>query len=867
VSRRLLAAAALVLALAACKNASSGPAFRFDQPSSLALFWGLSAKHDARLHPYVAVANSAKDELVLFDPVDDLVVPARILIRPLSIPVLDPRPALVASTRFTASDGTPHSDLLVTVSAGATSLQLVRTWAGTKALEVDPGLASDDPVDLGSQVEALVATPVVDGTGAVVEDRAWVIAALVDGRLAVVEYQLTLAPDTDLPESISAVSAAPTYQSPGFEALSLAVDPRDQKYLYAATLGRIAGVQGVAQLDLRGAVGAWSMAALNAHAPTRLVAAFSLRERNLDVRGAYDQVTDVDSTSTGAFQADRVSRVYAYLDPGSCGPTTELPCGVAVLDPATGDLLEDPWHTGQVPKRYLRPIAVPAQPVAMVIGTPPANAPSDSQAGYEQDPFMYFSAAGQRITTGLLLLPSDDGRSYFADLARWEVPSNSYELYFTGGQRTQVSSFRPSNTDLPQIGFYCPTAAVCAKFTESLTTTSTAAAFITLTPGFTPSDLWSVTYQGVLPDFVSKHVTTIEQVSGTGAATQYRVALQASTAGGQVVNVYDPAYGVRVGDIVQFWTSKVLPSGSSCPDTPSTTEDQPIAPIEGKIIAIEKPDALHRGGSLLVMAGDCVPVLSGAQTICDSAAHGPYTGDGSSFPGCWGTLGGQGVPVTIRAQGGAAGAEEFVVIGTGTGYAGRATRYDVGAGGPVFQFTNDGEAALVAACPLIPWPAGDPLAAADCSGSCRLTCEQAAISRRARRHHLTSAICVSSEGSCTDVYFPAFTAPTDGPPSGPVIAFKLDWTAAGASAARQVMIRDTQVIFATHSGYSPASRYGAGVNGGPGTHPMGAVYFDRSQDTSWDKRSEGYRFFVSYVGDVVLDVSPAHANSTAKVLR
>ena len=113
--------------------------------------------------------------------------------------------------------------------------------------------------------------------------------------------------------------------------------------------------------------------------------------------------------------------------------------------------------------------------------------------------------------------------------------------------------------------------------------------------------------------------------------------------------------------------------------------------------------------------------------------------------------------------------------------------------------------------------------------------------------------------------------PTDGspfaPPSGPVLAFKLDWTAASASALRQLLIRDTQLIFATHSGYSPASRYGAGVNGGPGTHPMGAVYFDRSQDLDWDKRSEGYRFFTSYVGDVVLDVSPAHSNSGVKVLR
>ncbi len=262
------------------------------------------------------------------------------------------------------------------------------------------------------------------------------------------------------------------------------------------------------------------------------------------------------------------------------------------------------------------------------------------------------------------------------------------------------------------------------------------------------------------------------------------------------------------------------------------------SPIEGKIVAVEKPDALHRGGSLLVAIGDCVPVLSGASTICDADEHGPYTGTASLFQGCWAGLAGASVPATIRAGGGTEGAEDFVVIGTGTGYAGRASRYVEALGFPEFQFTNDGEAALVDACPLIPWPA-DPLAAPDCDPDCRLTCERAAVARRARRHHLVSAACVSTDDSCHTIYFPDFKAPTDGspfgPPSGPVLAFKLDWTAADASALRQLLIRDTQLIFATHSGYSPASRFGAGVNGGPGTHPLGAIYFDRSQDLDWDE--------------------------------
>ena len=126
-------------------------------------------------------------------------------------------------------------------------------------------------------------------------------------------------------------------------------------------------------------------------------------------------------------------------------------------------------------------------------------------------------------------------------------------------------------------------------------------------------------------------------------------------------------------------------------------------------------------------------------------------------------------------------------------------------------------------------------------------------------------------GACSPYYFPAFEAPAAGtpfpPPTGPVLAFTVGWTAENASSLRQTLVRDTQVIFATRSGYSPASRYGAGVNGGAGTHPVGAAYFDRSADLDWDKRKDGYRFFVPYATDVILDVSPAHANSSNKLLR
>ena len=82
--RRALALAAASLALATgCNKGSAGPAFRLAEPSSVALFNGYAQARTTAdgvdlLWPYVAVANSAQDELLFFDPVDDKVAPAPI---------------------------------------------------------------------------------------------------------------------------------------------------------------------------------------------------------------------------------------------------------------------------------------------------------------------------------------------------------------------------------------------------------------------------------------------------------------------------------------------------------------------------------------------------------------------------------------------------------------------------------------------------------------------------------------------------------------------------------------------------------------------------------------------------------------------
>lgn len=955
-NHRALALAALALAAVGCNKGSSGPAFRFAEPSSVAVFRGYASQHGS-LHPYVAVANSGQDELVLFDPVDDKVVAAPILIRPVSIPLPHPRPALVASAQFqrpvAAGATTPDPsfpdppDLLVAVSSGSTELQLIRTWKRDTA--PDPGL-EDVTVDLGGEIQALIATPSVDASGAVVPDRVRVIASIAGGTLAVVEFQWTPASDYNNFSGKGTVEPVGTVttQRLGFEALSLAVDasiestpwyppltnaapycrPKNPAFLYVATSDPIppSNVQGVAELDMRGTPGAWTVRALDAHAPTRLVAAFTLAERVITAAGAYDVVHEPSKKTdtapeVGYYNAFRqnadgklayVPRVYAYRDPAWCGVDTDVQCGIAVIDPVAGDVLEDPWHTGQDPKQYLPPIPVPSNPVALVPIPPPVHPPTDS--GIPEDgELMQLTVSGyRRLTTGALVVPSDDGRSYVADLARWEIPSNSYELN-TLGTPTSITGWRQGATDLPQIGFFEPPSIRQADVTNGSSARNPwipdagATEYFELTPGFTPTDYWSVTYQGYLPQFHGSRTADVEDaVPASPGGGLLRVAFQAHAGAGltQVVNVFDPALGVRVGDVVEIHTG---PQETGCPDTtttdPATSDYNP--PVEGKIVEVAKPDAAHPGGSLVIQKGDCVPVTSGSTTECDAEKHGPWT----TMDGCWpaaGWTGGAAPPiigsrqVRIRASGGAAPdttdvestAYSFVVVGAATGYAGRATsivtepadaaaRDALWAPGTdqTFRFSSDDEAL---ACPLIPYPLSWDRVP-DCDAACRLQCERAAVARRARRTHLPSVFCSpSSEPTAKnycETHFPKFAIQPAGstaepvgtfggePPSGPALRFALRVHKASATAIEKRLVRDTQVGFQSRSGLTPVSRYGGGGNGGPATGPGGGAWFDRSGSFDWGERAGRARVFVPHVGNLVLDVSPSRNNSDTKVLR
>jgi hypothetical protein len=938
-----LAALAALPVLPACNKGSAGPTFRLAEPSSITVARAFGTRHGGDPWPYAFVANTAHDELIQLDAVDDSVVSAPIVLRPMSIPVYAPRPALVTSAEFhppapaTAGEDNRRPSLVVVVSAGSSQLQLIRTWkTGSKTL-LEAGLAGDAPVDLApdthSQVLALLAAPAVDAEGKVVDDRVRVIAALDDGRLAVVEYQWNgtpAEPAVDAPvANRPSVAAGPEYLDLGFQALSLATDPsldttvtppslKDPRSLFAATLAPIppSNALGVAQIDMAGAVGGWTVNALDAGGPTRLVAALTLQERKPDASGAYDQLSTPDGPAdNSAFQADPVQRVYAWREPSSCGPTTALPCGIVVLDTTTRQLAAPAFLEGQAPF----PITVPSRPIALIAARPPLHplpATDTAPQTTETATFMRIHAANSRVTTGVLGIPCEDGRIYFADLARWEVPSTDYEVN-SSTTATGVSRLTPSLTTSRRIGFYEPANLAAGTQRNGWTADISAADYIQTTPGFTPSDTWTVTYQGYLPAFATSRVADVKDAGGG----QLRVAFQAHTPGStalsQVVNVYDPTYGVRVGDVVEIWTGttpfdEALSTDPRikvriCPDTTTTADDgEYYAPIEGRIVAVEPPSPPDfPGGSLLIAqpADDCVSILDGRTTRCDDQTHGPWR----SRPNCWaalptlqaGSAPAGSLQVRIRGGGGSPGKEEFVVVGAATGYAGRAIAVpgaDIAASLPlalplaaptsfVLSSADEADGALVAACSLLSTP---PVPCAD--EQCRAACERVTIARRARRTHLTSVACHAPSGSThCELFYPQFVRPatTDPfpPPTGPTLAFTIGLqckqvpitAATGCTPAQNVgsannVIRDAQVVFTTRSGWVPAVRFGGGGNGGSATQPTGGVYFDRTGDTEaeaarWDRQGQRYRFLVPYVDNVVLDVSPGQTNGETKVLR
>ena len=110
--------AALAAGSAACGSSTTTSTIGLSEPSAVAVFRGYTTKN-VELRPYVAIASAGKDELVLVDALDDKAVLAPVVIRPLAVPVPEPRPAMLVSGSLADGD---KPDLLVAISAGSTVL-------------------------------------------------------------------------------------------------------------------------------------------------------------------------------------------------------------------------------------------------------------------------------------------------------------------------------------------------------------------------------------------------------------------------------------------------------------------------------------------------------------------------------------------------------------------------------------------------------------------------------------------------------------------------------------------------------------------------------------------------------------------------
>lgn len=673
-TRARLAAAVAAAALAACTSSSTtSPGALLAEPSSVAVFRGVTLKTagpestltGSQYHPYLAVANAASHGLSILDAVDDTIVTSPALTRGLAYPVPG-RPILLAAGDL--GDGKP--DLLVVVTAGdlpwlgGTQLRVIRTWLPDGAL-VDR-TDGQPAVELAGDVVALRALPFDPAAPGSVT----LVAALAGERIATVSF--TRAAAGDAIDVDAAQATVRTSAALGFQPLELASIPGERARVFAATTDPIpGGVQGVAELDVSGTP--VLAGALNAHAPTRLVAAGRLAEA-LPFALARD-------ASDFAGQAP-VDRVYAVLDESSCGLYGATACGLVALDPVTRDLLPDPAPAGSMHAPYRAPIPV-GYALALGFSGPPAVAPSDAEPQYAGTFERVATGTTTWATTGVLAVASAEGYVTFVDAARWTTPSS--QPVFANVKAT-VTSTRPAGVAGTQwLTLVDPwNGATVAHADATGLTTS-----VEVTGGYTPSDRWTVTRQGALPGLTARRA----EAFGDGS-----IALQVTSAGAvqEVVRVWDPTLGVRAGDVVVLDASGL----GTC-----TT-------FEAEVAEVRAPAADRPGGSLALTHR--TPTVAAWDRCVDLLAAASNVGSGSPW-----------LVATVRAG------DYVLVRGTGTG----AVHVGRPAPGQRFEVAWQDETALTTgadACtlpPAVAWPGGG----AACGAGCRASCEALVRARLARR--------------------------------------------------------------------------------------------------------------------------------------
>jgi hypothetical protein len=553
--RLRIAALAALAVLGACRG-KSPPAVTaaLNLPSSVAVFRGITSAHTApdvtsnpgnTYHPHLAVANTRSDDLAIFDAVDDSLIGSPVPLHGLVYPVPN-RPALLAAADL--GDGKP--DLLVAVSSGDSKLKVIRTWS------VDGAVQASADVDFGpgADIVTIIAMPPDPAT----PGTARIVAALAGDRIGVAFYARLAA------EGGLAIGPAPidhvTSGALGFQAVDLAVIPGEQARIWAAT----PDLNGVAEIAITGTP--VLTAVHDTKAPTRLVSAASLTE----AIGS----TALDPSAFPTTPPFPV--IYAVLDetaragiPG-CGFLAPIACGLVAVNPG-GGLLPDPIAAGTMTGTFRAPIPlVPA--VGLAASQPPVVPPDPADPIYAGTFLRIITNISTRATTAAAGVASSDGGLTFVDLGRWEIPSQQAigptvkANVTTPGAAGQWLVLQHGTT---LVGHLDPNGLSSA---------------VGVTAGYTPTDRWIVTNQGVLPGLTSRRA----EVGNDGTNTW--LAMQVTDADGshsEVVRLFDPVIGVHVGDTVVFDPNAI----GTCPA------------FEATVAALFAPDATRPGGFVSLAAG------------------------------------------------------------------------------------------------------------------------------------------------------------------------------------------------------------------------------------------------------------------------
>lgn len=836
--RASILAAALAAASAGCGNRSTPSATgQLRQPSAVAAFVGLTVANPGALAPFVAVANTDRNDLTLVNAVDDSVVKAPVLLRPLAVPVDSPALLASASLGDVPTPEVPRKpDLLVVVAAGDSTLQVVRTWAP------DNGVAAT--VDLPGDVLALAAIPSPAGT-------ARLAVALSGRRLAVVQFQRAA---TGEKIAIEAGPAAPRVHALGFDAVSLATVPGDATHVYAASLEPIgpSAVLGAAEIDVSADVEPWPVRGLGARGATRLVAAAALHAERKDA--ATEPTVD-------AFAGQPpVARVYAVLDEGSCGPDRPIPCGLVALDPALdtatrGHSIPDdfPSASGERWMPYRAPIPLGGRPLALAVSQPPQLPPPESpdlHGGFMR----LLAGTNEWATTAVGIAATSAGAIQILDLGRFRHAS-TVSVPKTANPSVAALPTADNRLWLQTLDQTPP------HFVEPFAVDAGAAA-VQVTPGYEQDESWSITYQGGLPGLAERLAEAGSEGADTWLAVQVGGPgpIGAARPVAQVARLFHPALGVHVGDILSIRAAGI---GAPCegtipPGTPAASEATAPRQFEVTITALRPPDATAPGGAAC-SRNTCRPggfVTIGPREFDPGELTAPAKQD--AWNACLGALQTKiaaapgnvvtGLVVSFHAR-------ELVLTGAALGYAGRPAFHVPYAIQYRASLADPDEDALAATCPLADWDGTLP--APTCGGTCdRDVCEQLVLARKARRVEHLAEDCAGDAACLTRFPVGSYPFPTV---NGPAIRFQVDQQVVNGASADRVR-GALQLRLGTSSGSLPMS-----TGGGSVALPGGATTFDRSP---WGPDgSGGYRFYVSYPGGEVVDAYPGVSPLSTTVIR